>query len=291
MGRIINFIRNINYLTKHSLWDRREKDIVYLTDKILDDGIYEYNLNLPGYRKLEIYDKAESIEKIINSGKSYVRFSDGEIRLMMGEDQPFQKYEKELTDRLYNILSYIDENLLVAINRNYFIPGYLDCNVFNRRNSYDFRKFFRKYCNFDVKYLDAACTFHDWGDNTDKTHDFWEKWKNAFEGKDIVIVCGEHILDRLEFDVFEKARSKRFIYGPKINAWNEHGRLINEIKKVDSSSLIVFILGMAGKAMIPEVARLGYTAWDVGHLAKSYNVYRTKIPPTEENISKFYAPD
>ena len=163
MGRVKNLIRNINYLTKNSLWDKREDDIVYLTDKILDDGIYEYNLTLPGYSKIEIYDKIESIERIINSGKSYIRFGDGEIRLMMGEDQPFQKYEKELTDRLYNVLSNEYDNLLVAINRNYFIPGYIDRNVFNRRNAYDFRSFFRKYCKPGVKYLDAACTFHDWG--------------------------------------------------------------------------------------------------------------------------------
>ena len=91
--------------------------------------------------------------------------------------------------------------------------------------------------------------------------------------------------------MFEKARSKKFIYGPRINAWDEHDRLIGEIKKVDKETTIVFILGMAGKAMIPEISEMGYTAWDVGHLAKSYNAYMTEMPITEENKSKFYAPD
>ena len=43
--RIKNLVRNINYLTKHSLWDQREEDIVYLTEKILNDGIYEYGIS------------------------------------------------------------------------------------------------------------------------------------------------------------------------------------------------------------------------------------------------------
>lgn len=48
---------------------------------------------------------------------------------------------------------------------------------------------------------------------------------------------------------------------------------------------------MAGKAMIPEVADLGYVAWDVGHLAKSYNAFMTNMQVTPENIANFYAPD
>ena len=44
MGKIKNLLRNLNYLSKNSLWDQREKDIVYLTNKILDDVQYEYDL-------------------------------------------------------------------------------------------------------------------------------------------------------------------------------------------------------------------------------------------------------
>ena len=292
MGRIKNFIRNVNYLTKHSLWDQREEDIVYLSNKILDDGIYEYNLDIPEYKKIKIRDKKESLERIIETGKSFVRFGDGEVRLMMGLDQPFQRYEKELVDRLMDVLANPRDNLLVALNRDYYVPGYrFSRNTFMRRNAYGFRMFFQSHCNLDTEYIDAACTFYSWGDRSKEAYDFWAAWKNSFKGRDIVIVCGDHILDKLEYDVFEKARSKKFIYGPRINAWDEHDRLIEEIKKVDIEATIVFILGMAGKAMIPEISEMGYIAWDVGHLAKSYNAFMTSMPITEENISKFYAPD
>ena len=47
-------MRNINYLTKHSLWDQREEDIVYLANKILDDVQYEYKFFNAGTKKPHI---------------------------------------------------------------------------------------------------------------------------------------------------------------------------------------------------------------------------------------------
>lgn len=292
MNRLKNLLRNINYLTKHSLWDQREEDIVYLTNKILDDGIYEYSLELDNYKKLKILNKNESVELILNSGKSFVRFGDGEIHLMQGLDQPFQKYEIEIARRLYHILENPRKDLLVALNREYYIPGYIRGNdSFMRRNSYDFRCFFKKYCGDETRYIDAACTFGGWGDRSESAYNFWNLWKEAFKDRSIAIVCGKHILDKLEYDIFELAKSKQFIYGPKKNAWDEHEKIIEKIKKIDRQTIIVFILGMAGKAMIPEVADLGYVAWDVGHLAKSYNAFMTNMQVTPENIANFYAPD
>ena len=94
LDRIKNLVRNINYLTKHSLWEQREEDIVFLTNKILDDGVYEYGLDLTGYEKLNILDLWDSIEYIAKTNKSFVRFGDGEINLMKGISQPFQEYDK-----------------------------------------------------------------------------------------------------------------------------------------------------------------------------------------------------
>ena len=125
VGRIRNLLRNINYLSKHSLWEQREEDIVYLSNKILDDGIYEYGLQLQDYNYLNVLKQRESIELIIQSGKSFVRFNDGEINLMKGKDQPFQKYDKELVKILYDILNNPRADLLVGVNEHYYEPGYL----------------------------------------------------------------------------------------------------------------------------------------------------------------------
>lgn len=294
MSRITNFIRNLNYLTKHSLWDQREADIVYLTNKILDDGVYEYGLDLHDSNSITILSQEQSLTLLEKSPKSFVRTGDGEIKLMMGMDQPFQKYEKEIADSLKNSLSQYRSDMYIGINRNYFIPLYDHPGPdYYRRNAFDFRQFYRKYLNPEIQYIDAAFTLYVIGQKQSVKYDeIFNRWRKLFEGRDLVIVCGEGILNKLEYDVFELASTKRLIEGPRINAWEKHHQLIEEIETtVDKNSVVAFILGMAGKAMIPELTDKGYMCWDIGHLAKCYNAYKTQLEGTPENIKDFYAPD
>lgn len=294
MKRIKNLLRNINYLSKHSLWDQREKDIVYLTNKILDDAQYEYDLTDGGNNKPKILDGEESLELILKSKKSFVRTGDGEIKIMMGMNQPFQHYDKELADGLIKIFSEKNDSLLVGINRNYYIPGYLrDYSDFYRRHAYDYRQYYKKILKQDMTYIDSTLTAFQFGTHTDrKTIERYDKWRNAFRDKDIIVVCGEGILNKLEYDVFELAKSKKYIYGPTKDAWSVHESITKEIEKHNANnSIIVFILGMAGKVMASELTKQGYVCWDVGHLAKYYDAYMTGIENTEENRQRFYAPD
>lgn len=294
LKRLKNYIRNINYLSKHSLWDDHEEFIAWITDKILDDASYEYGLDYVGKKHLNIFDIDQTLDLIEQSNKSFVRTSDGEIKAMMGEDHAFQKYEKEVTDRLINLMEQPRDNILVGINRNYFIPlKQIEDNWYYRRNAYEFRSFYLKHCNESIKYIDSCCTGgrHNDSDRTViKRH--YERWKNLFKDRDLVIVCGNGILDSLEYDIFELANSKEYIYGPKTNAWDKHDEIINKITdNVSKDKILVFILGQAGKAMIPELTDMGYICWDVGHLAKYYNAYMTNMEWNKENTAKFYAPD
>lgn len=293
MERIKNFIRNINYLTKYSLWEQREEDIVYLTNKILDDGIYEYGLEIEGFEGITILDDEESFQLVVEGRKSFVRTGDGEIKIMMGMDQPFQKYDKEIAERLCRLFSEPDEKIYVGLNRNYFLPMRDNPPKYYRRNAYDFRQFYSKYCLKNKKYISSVFTGHNWGEEkSEKVKHRYQKWLEAFENEDIVIVCGEGILNKLEYDIFERAKSKKIIEGPRCHAWDKHTEIMNQIEReVSKEQLIVFILGMAGKAMIPELVDRGYTCWDVGHLAKYYNAYMTGMENNSENIANFFAPD
>lgn len=294
MRRIKNLLRNINYLMKHSLWDQREDDIVYLTNKILDDVQYEFDVNDGGTIKPNILDGEQSLDLILKTGKSFIRTSDGEVKIMMGLDQPFQKYDQALADGLRKLLSEKNDNLLVGINRNYYIPGYLwNYSSFYRRHAYDYRQYYKKILNPNITYIDATFTGFIFGTHKDEaTINRYEKWKDAFAGKEIVIVCGEGVLDKLQYDIFERAKTKNFIYGPNKNAWSEKEKLMMQIKKFDNkNTIIVFILGMAGKVMAAELTECGYVCWDVGHLAKYYDAFMKGIENTEENISNFFSPD
>ena len=69
------------------------------------------------------------------------------------------------------------------------------------------------------------------------------------------------------------------------------GTVANIFLSWSYATILVFILGMAGKAMIPETTSLGYVSWDIGHLAKGYDAYMRNVKPTQEFINDFFAPD
>lgn len=294
MSRLKNLLRNINYLSKHSLWDQREEDIVYLTNKILDDGQYEYALDLCGNEKIEILDQQESLTMLETHPKSFVRTGDGEIKLMMGQNQPFQKYEAEIVNTLIRLLETPRDDMYVGINRNYYIP--LSCmeNVeYYRRNAYDFRCFYKEHLNSHMQYLDATFISYPLGHPRCKEYDtIFARWKNLFAGKKLIIACGQGILDSFSYDIFELAESKKIIDAPRINAWDKRESIVQQIKaNSPTDCLVLFILGMAGKALIPVLTEAGYMCWDVGHLAKYYNAYMSQMEGTQEAIRNFYAPD
>lgn len=295
MERIKNLMRNINYLTKHSLWDQREQDIVYLTEKILDDGLYEYGIKLPNKKSVKILTQEETLSLIEQQPKSFVRTGDGEISLILGNNQPFQKYEKEIADILEKLLKTKRSDIYVGINRNYYISlGDVDMySKFYRRKAYDLRNIYNRYLNLDNIYIDATFTSYELDQQkNEKIDSVYKRWKELFKDQNLVIVCGKGILDEYRYDVFELAKSKVYVDAPRRDAWDEKDSIIQQIKSNDPKEcIVVFILGMAGKAMVPELTDCGYMCWDVGHLAKYYNAYMQGNVMTEDEIKAFYAPD
>lgn len=295
MRKIKTLLRNINYLMKHSLWDQREEDIVYLTNKILDDGIYEYGINLPDREPIKILTQEETLSLIERCPKSFVRTGDGELSIIQGKSQPFQKYEWEIANTLEQLLKHKRDDIYVGINRNYYISlGNVDMySKFYRRKAYDLRNEYKKYLDLENVYIDATFTSYELEQERNKKFDeVYERWRNLFKDKKIIIVCGEGILNSYQYDVFELAKDKIIIDAPRINAWDKKDSIINQIKKHNAKEwTVVFILGMAGKAMIPQLTEGGYMCWDVGHLAKYYDTYMHGKILSEDEIKKFYAPD
>ncbi|MGN0902586.1 MAG: GT-D fold domain-containing glycosyltransferase, partial [Succinivibrio sp.] len=93
-------------------------------------------------------------------------------------------------------------------------------------------------------------------------------------------------------DVFELSIQRKYIYGPRKHAWRQKDKIISEIElTVPKDWKLVFILGMAGKALIPEMVERGYVAWDIGHLAKSYDIYMQDKKVDEKEVRNFFKPD
>ena len=291
MARIKNLLRNINYLSKHSLWDQREQDIVYLTNKILDDVSYEYNIGFSGQKKINILSPHETLEIISKKNISFIRTGDGEITLMSGKNHSFQTYNSEIAEKLLRVIRKPPENLLVGINRGYFLSlNQFDNHDYYRRHAYELRKFYLENCSETAVYIDASVTCPlEVCTSTNQLLEYYSKWKRLFRGKEIVVICGEGLLNEYKYDIFEEADIRNVINCPRTNAWEKKDEIISEIYKYNKNTLLVFILGQSGKAMITDIVNDGYICWDVGHLAKYYNAVMSG--DDSYNDPAFYAPD
>lgn len=290
------FLRNVKFLWNTSLLDQHNEDEFYLEDKIMDDMLYEYEENLKFRRTLNILDEHQTLKLISQSPKSFCRFGDGEIAIMRGESQPFQKAEPELANKLLKLIGKKRDDIYIGINSGYFhtpakLEGYE--RQYNRIHSYDFRHFLLEHCDLDNTYIDPLFTgWYLFRDSTEDVLQYVEDMLNLFKDKDVVLVSGEGVFEKLQYNIFERAKSLKVMHGPSKNSFSQYDRILDDIKKnVSKDQLVCLILGMTSKALVGDLTDLGYMAWDVGHTAKYYDYYMRKVPHTAENVMSFYAPD
>lgn len=281
---------------KYNLFEK-EKDLTYeLSDKIIEDCVYELEEDRTIFPIYNILNEEESFKLIKNYPKSFCRFGDGEIQIMKGYDQPFQEYDPVLAKRLKEILGQHNDNIYVGINRAYFHSP-VNCSDANRRfyrlYSASYRHFFREYCSVERIYLDAG--FLGAYYRFTEAYDYEKHYNNVvslFENKNVAIVSGEGVIEKLKYDVFSRAKNKIIIHGLAINAFSDYDNLLQKItSQVSKDYLICVILGMTAKVLVADLTELGYMAWDVGHMAKDYDAYMNRTEKTPENITNFWAPD
>lgn len=293
-NRILNLIKNINYLSKNRLWNLRESDISFLTEKIIDDSLAERNYRNVNLKYPKILNCVDSLNILKKSPKSLARFGDGEIKLILGNDQPFQRYDKRLAERMLSMIKNQNDDIYIAINSGYFTlrsslsdefsPYYL-------RNGFEFRRFLLSVMDYDNVYLTTQWTDL-WRSHTDENDLFANEVCELFKDKSVFLVAGEGVTEKLQFNVFYMASSLTKFYGPSKNAFNCYDDLLSEIKrKASKEQLICIILGMTSKVLVEDLTEAGYLAFDVGHLAKYYDYYKRDVKRTSDEVSKFFAPD
>lgn len=291
-----NLIRNIQYLSRYRIETEIDNFKYELKDETLEDMLFQYNEDIQDYKSLYIADENETIKMILKNPKSFCRMGDGEIKLMCGMDQPFQRYDKRLAEMLLAILETYNSDIYVGINRAYF-HSVLKCSEENKKYyrlyGTQYRRFFIEHCNTKNTYIDAgfATAYFRFNDSYNfEAH--YNAMKDLFKNKKVLLVSGEGVFEKLRHNVFELARTLRIIHGPSKNAFDDFDELISLIlNTAEKDEIICVILGMAGKAMVPILTNKGYLVWDIGHMAKDYDAYMNKIEKNHINTRSFYAPD
>ncbi len=235
--------------------------------------------------RIKVASIDETLDELIKTEKSLVRFGDGEIVMIYGRPIILQKESPDLSERLKKIIHYDNDDLLVGIPEIFN-----DLSQYSRRSRrfwkihlLSFRKVYEKYCNLEKRYYNAFLSrmYYNYQDKKDCGR-WLEKFKNVWKGKDIVFVEGTGTHNGVGNDLFSDASSIERILCPSCNAFQVYDLIIEECMKLQKNKLILLSLGSTAKVLATDLFDAGYRVIDIGNLDMEYEWYLRKADSKTE---------
>lgn len=268
--------------------------IIFKYNYLLDFITYEISKTFRNVsnKNPHVISTDETINTILNNRVSVCRFGDGEIRLINNESIEFQSFNPKLGEKLKSIIYNDHSDVLVCLPE--IFSG---LKSYNKSTQYFWRKHFNNYknewfklINFQKEYYNAFITrpYIAYSDKS-KSRLLFEKIKQIWLEKDIVIVEGEKSRMGIGNDLFNGAKSINRIICPATNAFSVYDQIIFEIKRIPKSSLLLIALGPTATVLAFDLHMLGYQAIDIGHIDIEYEWYlmnavsKIKIPTKYTN--------
>lgn len=240
----------------------------------------------------------ETLDELIATDKSLVRFGDGEFSLINGNSIAYQEYQEDLAQEMREILINADkeDNVLVCLPEIFEI---FKGNFLQNKDSENFWKneldyhgrFFKEICK--AKRYGSAWISRPYINSEDKskgvTH--FEKIKELFVGKDILIVEGATTRAGVGNDLFNNVRSIKRIICPSHHAFSKVDVIQQAILDHAEGRLILLMLGPTAKILAYRLSRLGYRALDLGHIDSEYEWMQmgaeTKVQLKHKHTAEF----
>ncbi len=247
--------------------------------KILAEIVYYLYKKKVLKNKIKVMTIDETLDALLNTDKSLVRFGDGEIVILKGVNLELQKANAQITENLIRILGYQHENLMVSIQGVFDgVEKYQEkSSLFWKDHLLFCRKIYNRYCNQEKVYCDTAVTrcYYVFKDKS-LCGGWFEKFKRVWKDKDIVVVEGERTHNGVGNDLFEHARSINRIICPPSNAYDVYDKILEECEKASKDKLFLISLGVTAKMLAEDLFLQGYRVLDIGNLDMEYEWYLSK---------------
>ena len=229
-------------------------------------------------KQLKIISPDDTLDEIINKNKSISRFGDGELNLIFGYKIGFQKLNKKLSKRLYEVLQTNEKGLLIGM------PDILD---FDNSDKFinDCKKYWAKWIkknifklililNKNLTYYSSFITrFYVIYKDKSKIAKYVEKLKKIWDKKDIVIIEGQKSRLGVNNTLFDNVKSIKRILCPSINAFNLYNKIIKAALKIEKNKLFLLALGPTASILAYDLYKAGYQVIDFGHADIEYELF------------------
>ncbi len=233
------------------------------------------------HNSIKVHSIDETIDELLHTNKSLVRFGDGEIVMIKGGDLMLQKASPEIAKGLAEILAYPYDDLMVTI------PGIFDTLSDHRKASRQFwkdhllfcRKTYEKYCNPDrIYYTTFVSRCYYYAKDRSNCGEWFAKIRKIWENKDVVVVEGTRTHNGVGNDLLDTAASVERIICPPRDAYGAIARILEACEAYDKDRLFLLSVGVAAKFLALELFRKGYRVLDIGHMDMEYEWYVRQTP-------------
>lgn len=223
----------------------------------------------------------ETIDALIGTDNSLVRFGDGEITLISGIASATQQGNSELARRLVQVLESDEDKLLVSVYGIFDGMEHLhkDSQNFWKKHLLKFRKDYVRYCKPYKIYYNTFMSrcYYSMKDRSQCKH-WFDKIKEIWKDKSIVIVEGEQTHNGVENDLFSKASAIQRIICPSRNAYELYAQILKICLTFDKNKLFLLSIGAAAKPLAYDLFKEGYRVIDIGNLDLEYEWYLRGVP-------------
>lgn len=230
------------------------------------------------------------VDKIVKENKSFARFGDGELSLILENDFDlnFQKNSELLKEKLKETLNSNLSNLIIGINVSFNDPSVYNAKVqrYNRTFNYMYREKYKRVIPNNKEYGNSSITrFYIDYDNKDMSGalERVNNLKRIWDERKLLIVEGIHTRLGVGNDLFENSKRIRRILVPETNAFNQYENILTSvIKNVAKDELVLIAAGPTATILAYDLAKENIQAVDVGHIDVEYEWMKLK---TKKRIS------
>lgn len=233
------------------------------------------------HNSVKVHSIDETIDELLQTNKSLVRFGDGEIVMIKGGDLMLQKASPEIAEGLAGILAYPYDDLMVTI------PGIFDTLSDHRKASRQFwkdhllfcRKTYEKYCNPNrIYYTTFVSRCYYYAQDRSNCGRWFAKIRKIWENKDVVVVEGTRTHNGVGNDLLDTAASVERIICPPRDAYGAIPRILEACEVYGKDRLFLLSVGVAAKFLALELFQKGYRVLDIGHMDMEYEWYVRQVP-------------
>lgn len=246
---------------------------------ILADIVYWLHQKRILKTDIEVMTIDATLDELLKTNKSLVRFGDGEIVMICGKSLHFQHESEEIARRLTEILQYKEDDLMVAIPDIFRdLSQYRESGqAFWKDHLLFFRKVYQRYCTTQKQYGNAyvsRCYYN----YTDKSQS--EKWfgkiREIWKNKNIIVVEGEGTHNGVGNNLLSTALSVERILCPANNAGDFQEEILDACLKMPEDHLFLLSIGPAAKLLAQDLFNAGRRVIDIGNLDMEYEWFLQK---------------